>query len=191
MKRRVLLSSLFLAASWFTGLTGLCRTSNTLCWCLLLLFRSPDKLKWLREEVDGIQGKCANYDEALQLKRTNAVFYEALRMYPTVMSYPRECHEDYRLKSGWDIPKGSLVFVSQHPMNHDTKVWGPDALEFKPERFINVGELQMSKPVGVPDGERYGFAPFGGGPRTFVLLGVDVPYLVYIYIYICVCVCKS
>jgi cytochrome P450 len=136
---------------------------------LLLLLQNPDKLKWLREECDTvIKGRVATFDEAQALKRTNAVFFETLRMYPTVMSYPRECHEDYRMKSGWDIPKGSLVFVSQTPMNHDPNVWGANAEEFHPERFLGLGELQMSKPVGVPGGEKYGFAPFGGGQRTCV-----------------------
>jgi cytochrome P450 len=102
------------------------------------------------------------------LKRHAAVVYETLRLFPTVPSFPRECAQDVVLKkSNVDICKGSLVLVSQMPMNMNPKIWdAPDT--FNPDRFLGVGELQMSKPVGVPGGDRYAFAPFGGGARTCV-----------------------
>jgi len=83
---------------------------------MLLLSQHPDKLAWVREEADSvIAGQVATFDEARSLKRVNAVFYETLRMFPTVPSFPREtCKDAVLTKSGYDIPAGSLVFVSQH-----------------------------------------------------------------------------
>jgi len=143
-------------------------TSNTLSWAMLLLAQNPAELELARSEVDaGIAGDVATFDEARALKRINAIFYEALRLYPTVPSFPRETHRDARLaKSGYDVPAGSLVLVSQHPMNRNPELF-PDPDAFKPERFLDVGELQMSKPVGGPH-HPFSFVPFGAGQRTCV-----------------------
>jgi len=143
-------------------------TSNTLSWAMLLLAQNPVELELARQEVDaGIAGDVATFEEARALKRVNACFYEALRLYPTVPSFPRETHKDMVLsKSGYDIPAGSLVFVSQYPMNHNPALFD-DPESFKPERFLDVGELQMSKPVGGPN-HLFSFVPFGAGARTCV-----------------------
>jgi len=51
-------------------------------------------------------------------------------------------------------------------MNHSEALW-KEPLKFQPERFLNVGELQMSKPVGGPE-HAFSFVPFGAGSRTCV-----------------------
>jgi len=143
-------------------------TSNTLSWAMLLLAQNPHELELVRKEVDaGIAGDVATFDEARALKRVNACFYEALRLYPTVPTFPRETHKDAVLtKSGYDIPAGSLVFVSQLPMNLNPALF-VDPNAYKPERFLNAGELQTSKPVGGPE-HPFSFVPFGAGARTCV-----------------------
>ena len=71
--------------------------------------------------------------------------------------------------SGYDIPAGSMVFISQSGMNRDPSIW-PEPLRFEPERFgPRPPDLMPSKPVGVPNGgARFGFVPFGAGARTCI-----------------------
>jgi len=144
-------------------------TSNTCSWAMYLLAQHPHVLEELREEADRvIKGEICTFDESKELKKHQQVVYETLRMYPTVPSFPRECHKDTTLKhSGFDVPKGSLVLVSQRPMNRDPAVWDRPN-EFIPSRFEGVAEFKMGKPVGVPNGHSYGFAPWGAGPRSCV-----------------------
>jgi cytochrome P450 len=135
---------------------------------MMLLARHPKVLEKLREEAERIvKGEACTFDESKELKYHSQVIYETLRLYPTVPSFPRECHKDTILPSGYDIPAGSFIFVSQSGMNRDPKLWEkPD--EFMPERFAGTGELQMGRPVGVPNGPKYGFVPFGAANRSCV-----------------------
>jgi len=144
-------------------------TSNTLCFILKYLSENPDKLSKLREEVDAaFDASTPTYEQAKSMKYAYAVMLEALRMNPTVPSFPRIAREDTEL-GGYMIPKESFVFVSQYPMNRSKEIWGdPDV--FRPERFLEpLPELHPSKPIGVPNAQgdtAYGFLPFGAGARS-------------------------
>lgn len=35
------------------------------------------------------------------------------------------------------VPKGTLIYIGMSAVNHSKKIWGEDALEFKPERWSN------------------------------------------------------
>lgn len=52
------------------------------------------------------------------------------------------------------IPKNTLLFVSVWALHRDKKVFGSDAEDFNPDRWSLV------KPG------RWGYIPFGGGPRA-------------------------
>lgn len=71
-------------------------------------------------------------------------------------------------RSGYDIPRGSYIFVSQRALNRFG--WErPD--EFAPDRFDSVQAVSMSLPVGDPAGgpdRKYAFAPFGCANRSCV-----------------------
>ena len=52
------------------------------------------------------------------------------------------CVKDKEVGGRYDIPAGSIVFVSLNPMNKNPERWkNPD--EFEPERFENLPELKM------------------------------------------------
>mmetsp|Transcript_3875 Transcript_3875/g.4466 ORF Transcript_3875/g.4466 Transcript_3875/m.4466 type:complete len:580 (+) Transcript_3875:159-1898(+) len=142
-------------------------TSNTLAWAMLLLVQHPEVAVKLREEVDAVvQGTTVTFEESKQLPYTHMIIWETLRLYPTVPSFPREAAQDVEI-AGYDVPKGSLVFVCQSPMNRNPAIW-PNPDKFDPDRFQKLPELKPSKPVGVPDGEKFGFIPFGAGNRTCI-----------------------
>ncbi len=61
---------------------------------------------------------------------------ENLRLFPPVVSSPaRIMDKDTTLSDGFTIPKGCLVNLAYGLVTRDPSIWGPDALEFKPERF--------------------------------------------------------
>jgi len=144
-------------------------TSNTLSWAMYLLSQHPEVLEELRKESDEIvKGDICTFEESKELKKHHHVVYETLRLYPTVPSFPRECHIATKMnRTGYDVPKGSLVFVSQRPLNRNPEVWDRPE-EFVPSRFEGIGEFKMGKPVGVPGGHKFGFAPWGGAQRSCV-----------------------
>lgn len=135
-------------------------TAHTLSWCLLLLSEHPKCMKKLQAEVDEVlEGQVPTYEEVKRLEYTHMVVYETLRLYPTVPIFPRQAAYDTKLM-GYDVPKGTQVFIFQSPMNQNPKLWkSPE--EFNPERFRKLPELRVSRAVGIPDGHAYGFIPFG------------------------------
>lgn len=50
------------------------------------------------------------------------------------------------------LPKGTVVEVHYRTMHRRREIWGPDAEEFRPDRWKDA------RPG-------YGYLPFGGGPR--------------------------
>lgn len=145
-------------------------TSNTLSWVIMLLAENAAIQQTLFEEVRSVLGKklTPTFGDTEQLVLTKCCIYEALRLFPTVPSFPRLSVSETKL-GGYDLPSGTLVFVSQSAMNRRKDIWGEDANDFNPSRFQSDGyslELIQSLPKGVPDGPLYGFAPFGAGKRT-------------------------
>mmetsp|Transcript_18216 Transcript_18216/g.39757 ORF Transcript_18216/g.39757 Transcript_18216/m.39757 type:complete len:135 (-) Transcript_18216:1526-1930(-) len=64
-------------------------------------------------------------------------------------------YRDDVLPDGTFVPAGSAVAWMPLSMGRSEEVWGEDALEFKPERFIGVKEPSL-----------YKYPVFNAGPRT-------------------------
>lgn len=96
---------------------------------------------------------------------------EVLRLYPAVPGNRKQALEDDVLPDGTHVRKGDEITFQPFCQGRSEKVWGPDAKEFKPERWITEsGEL-----LKVDNGK---FIAFHAGPR--VCLGK----------YIAVCFCS-
>ncbi|KXH26577.1 hypothetical protein CSIM01_02878 [Colletotrichum simmondsii] len=66
----------------------------------------------------------------------NAVLSEVLRHYPFIPLLVRVTQKDTSLV-GQSIPKGTPVLYSAMAINHDEQVWGPDAHQFRPDRWLS------------------------------------------------------
>lgn len=85
------------------------------------------------------------------------------RLYPVVPGNSREAFEDTVLplgggpdgKSPIFVPKGQLLAWSVYTMHRRTDYYGPDAEEFRPERWETLR----------PGWE---YLPFNGGPRICI-----------------------
>ncbi|CAO3574462.1 unnamed protein product [Mortierella alpina] len=74
---------------------------------------------------------------------------------PGVPRNMKVCVEDDILPNGVEIKKGEFFQWSPWTMGRDTKIWGSDAKEFKPERWLDTDKNSPTK-----------FPAFHAGPRT-------------------------
>jgi cytochrome P450 family 135 len=119
-------------------------TATSLAWVFERLLRHPAKLARLREEILRGEG-----DEYL-----DAVVKETLRLCPAVPLVMRRLSEPMRLGSH-TIAAGTIVAPSVYLLHRREDVY-PDALSFRPERFLEDA-------AGT-----YTWIPFGGGVRRCV-----------------------
>ncbi|CAN6299285.1 unnamed protein product [Urochloa humidicola] len=134
-------------------------TSSTLLnWCMTELVRYPAVMAKAQAEVlEAWKGKSTiTEDDVAGLNYLKLVIKEALRLHcPLPLVLPRKCRETCKVM-GYDIPKGTSVFINVWAICRDPKYWD-DVEEFKPERF--------EKSSMDYKGTNYEFLPFGSGRR--------------------------
>ncbi|KAG0368788.1 hypothetical protein BGZ54_001157 [Gamsiella multidivaricata] len=134
-------------------------TAQALSWTFYLMHRTEvqkDIVEKLVKETDDIlQGQDPTYESTKKQKYAEACFYEALRLYPSVPKNIKTCVEDDELPGGIKVYKGERVGWSPWAMGRETTIWGPDAKEYKPERWLGGEKFSSAK-----------FNAFHLGPRT-------------------------
>lgn len=133
-------------------------SSTTLTWTMAELIRSPRVMAKAQAEVrQAFEGKnTITEDDLAQLSYLKMVIKESLRLHcPAPLLAPRKCRETCTIM-GYDVPKGTSVFVNAWAICRDSKYW-EDAEEFKPERFEN-NNIEYK-------GSNFEFLPFGSGHR--------------------------
>jgi cytochrome P450 len=153
-------------------------TASTISWAYYFLSHNPTELLRLRKELDQVFGlnttpsqvaKSLIDDPKLhgKLDFTFAVIKETLRLEPPAAS-ARETMADYQLttSSGTVIscPQGAMVYTSAWMLHRDPIIWGEDAEQFRPERFM-PGHPYSSK----------GYMAFSKRPRDCI--GSNLAYL--------------
>ncbi len=135
-------------------------TAISLAYTLAQLFDNRQVAERLRAEVDRVLGqRTATFDDVPQLPYADAVFKEALRLYPPVYAFVREPTQDLEL-GGFTIPRGSILILSPYVMQRKARYYrDPEA--FRPERWLS-GETD--------DNPRFAYFPFASGAR--VCLGI-------------------
>ncbi|KAI0628830.1 cytochrome P450 [Trametes polyzona] len=130
-------------------------TSNALARILSLLAEHQDVQEKLRAELvqarDDGTGKLRDldYDEVMELPYLDAICRETLRRYPPVTRLVREVRKDATLPlsapiRGVDgtmidsipVTKGMRIFTDIQASNCSKELWGDDADEWKPERWL-------------------------------------------------------
>ncbi|OBZ67551.1 hypothetical protein A0H81_12337 [Grifola frondosa] len=126
-------------------------TSNALALTLDLLAQHPDVQDKLRKEiVEARDGRDLPYDELVGLPYLDAVCRETLRLHDPVPLVFRETRNDIVLPlsepiQGVDgsmmseipIPKDTAIMVGVMASNTSKTIWGDDAHEWKPERWLS------------------------------------------------------
>ncbi|MBP7690780.1 MAG: cytochrome P450 [Anaerolineales bacterium] len=131
--------------------------ASALTWTWHLLAQNPLAEARLRAELATVlAGRAPTPDDLPRLPYTRAVFEEALRLYPPAWLITRQALGPDTL-AGHAIPAGALLIISPYVIQRRPEVW-PDPEAFQPERFLE----------GAPDTPRFGYLPFGGGPRQCI-----------------------
>jgi len=147
-------------------IAGTDSSSQTMQWVIAELINHPDILKKAREEIEEVVGKTRLVEESdiPRLPYLQAVVKETLRLHPTGPVTTRVCCQSCKIQ-GYDIPETTPVAVNLYTIMRDPDSW-EDPDEFKPERFLSVGNAEDSKSVGFGcRGQSLNFIPFGAGRR--------------------------
>ena len=147
----------------------LVNTAPAAFWMLLLIYAQPGLLEAIREEVgltmtitSDSSGTIRHMD-ITSLKSTclllTSTFQEVLR-YRSMGTSVRQVMEDTVLDGRWLLKKDSMVQMPSRVIHGDPSVWGSDADEFNPRRFMKT-DGQESKSGKAPPAAA--FRAFGGG----------------------------
>ncbi|KAM0045267.1 putative cytochrome P450 [Helianthus debilis subsp. tardiflorus] len=134
----------------------------------LLLSQNPKVLNKIREESDRVIGPTreavAGLGELKHLHYLHAALHESMRLYPPVQFDSKFAKHDDVLPDGTFVKRGSRVTYHPYAMGRMERIWGPDSLEFKPERWIRDGEFKQES--------AYKYPVYQGGVR--VCLGKEM-----------------
>ncbi|KAG4919118.1 hypothetical protein JHK85_057399 [Glycine max] len=145
-------------------------TALAITWTLLLLAMHQDWQNQLRDEIREVVGNTLELDISMLagLKKMKWVMNEVLRLYPPAPNVQRQAREDIKVDD-ITVPNGTNLWIDVVAMHHDPEVWGKDANEFKPERFMDD--------VNGGCNHKMGYLPFGFGGRMCV--GRNLTFLEY------------
>ncbi|KZV63343.1 cytochrome P450 [Peniophora sp. CONT] len=118
---------------------------------LYLLGLHPDAQIKLREElIEAGAPDNLDYDLLDRLPYLEAVCRETLRLHAPVRFLQRVARQDHvlplqepildvngKILSEVFVPKGTAIYCNIIAVNTDPAIWGPDAKEWKPERWLN------------------------------------------------------
>ncbi|KAF7967394.1 hypothetical protein HWV62_34447 [Athelia sp. TMB] len=114
-------------------------TASGLAWTLWLLAKSPEAQDKLRAEVAPILADepHPSYRTLKDMQWLDCVVMESLRLMPPVPMTLRIANKDQWI-DGLLIPKGTIHYIPIKVVNTWKVLWGEDANEFKPERWLNL-----------------------------------------------------
>ncbi|CAE6535116.1 unnamed protein product [Rhizoctonia solani] len=142
-------------------------TAATLTFTVYILATNPEIMAKLRTEVLSRLGT-SNHptpEDFKEMKYLRAVLNETLRLFPAVPMNERTAVKSTVLHSGgkkYYVPAGATMPYSVFHMHRRKDLWGPDAEEFDPERWLDerLKKYVTSNP--------FIFLPFNAGPRICV-----------------------
>lgn len=147
-------------------LAGRDTTSAFLAFTVYLLARHERVWNKLREAVledFGTGTENINFSTLKRCDYLRHVMTEVLRLYPVVPANIRQAMVDTTLPRGGGsdgnepilVKKGTAVQYHTYPMQRDSKYYGEDSEEFRPERWTERSKAK----------DPWAYIPFNGGPR--------------------------
>lgn len=128
------------------------------------LMRNPAAYEKLTVEIDaavagGLLSIPIAYRAAIKLPYLKACINEGMRLHPSVgLTMPRVVPSGGATISRFHFPEGYRVGVNGAVVQYDKDVFGPDADNFNPDRWIEGEATKMDKTM----------IQFGAGPRTCI-----------------------
>ena len=134
-------------------------TSSTMMWWVLAMVAFPEVQRRAQAELDAVVGRARppTFADAPHLPYVRAIIKEVLRWRPAVeRGLPHTAAEDDWYE-GMFIPKGATCMANIWHCNHDRAVFGDDADDFKPERYLGAKGEELSKEINQEGHVTYGF----------------------------------
>jgi cytochrome P450 len=139
-------------------LAGYETVANALTWTWLLLAQNPEAEARFHAELNSVLGgRMPTLEDLPQLRYTEMIFAESMRLYPPAWAMGRQSTAPISL-GPYRFPARTYFFFSQYVMQRDPEYF-PDPLRFDPERF--TPEAKAARP-------RFAYFPFGGGGRQCI-----------------------
>jgi cytochrome P450 len=133
-------------------------TSQALTWTLYLLALFPEWQEAVRQEVRSLAGNgVIGREELAKLPLLDAVFQEAMRLYPPAPVLMRRTVAPVTL-GGMTLGAGATITIPVYIVHRHKRLWR-DPLKFDPSRFATEAKATR---------HRCAYMPFGAGPRTCI-----------------------
>lgn len=148
-------------------------TASAFTWAMYQLCQRKEIQTRLRDEIHAHIPSLSEQEEkggAFQITADtidnmpylHAVCQETLRLWAPVPLTLRDAAHDTTIL-GQFVPKGTKIILSPWAVNHSTELWGPDASEFNPARWLAPGQANAGGAVS-----NYAFLTFLHGPRSCI-----------------------
>lgn len=139
-------------------LAGHDTTSTTITYALWQLGRDTALQAAVAAEARAAGERDLTIADLPALPLTVRVIHEALRLCPPGAAIERSVEHDVAV-DGFRVEAGHEVVVGIWALHRDPAIWGPDAEEFDPDRFL---------PERSAGRDRWAYLPFGGGSRSCI-----------------------
>lgn len=145
-------------------------TSSSLQWAVYVLCQHQDVQTRLREEIRTNLPSISTTEPPGQVSSNdidalpylNAFCNEVFRFHPPVRLTLRVADRDTTVV-GQPIPKGTLFVIPAELINHDKSLWGADADQFNPDRWMGPGRANTGGASS-----NYATMTFLQGPRSCI-----------------------
>lgn len=138
-------------------------TSGALSFTLYYLARHPEVLQRAQRETDAVLGLDRDaeptYEQVARFRHIRRCLDEALRLWPTAPGFGRGPRGATTIGGRWRMRPGDWGLVMLPLVHRDPGVWGDDAAEFDPDRFL-PRRSQGRNP--------HTYKPFGTGQRACI-----------------------
>lgn len=135
-------------------------TSGLLSFATYFLCKNPQVLNKARAVVDEVLGdEMPRIEHVGKLRYIEQVLMESLRIWPTAPAFALRPLQDTVIGGKYAVTKRDTLMVLAPMLHRDTKVWGDEVEEFRPERF--APEAMEKLPPNA-------WKPFGNGQRACI-----------------------
>lgn len=140
-------------------------TSSTMTWAVYELCKQPAIQTRLREEI---RAKIHSLDDSIDAARLDnmpylhAVCNETLRHNAAVPLTLRDAESDCTI-AGTYVPQGTKIVLCPWAVNFSKELWGPDAVDFNPDRWMGSGRANTGGSQS-----NYAMMTFLHGPRSCI-----------------------